>query len=240
MKYPARMAARFGLVLFGLMLLAGQPARRAAGRVESPRVESLTSKVPTPAAFVGHEIGADGELARYPKVLEYFQHAREADRSRQVRGDRQDDDGASVRAGDDQLAGEPEAVATAGRDQPAAGRSARAERRRGGDARGGGAAVLPALRDDPLDRSGERAGDPADRAQAGDRNEPGGAGDPRQRGPPAGAVAESRRPARWCIDHWYKTKGTQLRTACIRTSTTSMPATTTTATGSCSRRRKRG
>jgi Zinc carboxypeptidase len=32
------------------------------------------SQVQTPEAFFGFTIGADGELARYPKVLEYFQH----------------------------------------------------------------------------------------------------------------------------------------------------------------------
>src|SRR5919106_1417638 len=61
------MAARIGVVLVGLTLLAGQPARaqQAASKV--------SAKVPTPAAFAGHEIGADGELVKYPKVLEYFQ-----------------------------------------------------------------------------------------------------------------------------------------------------------------------
>ena len=46
---------------------------------------------------------------------------------RQVRGDRQDDDGESVRAGDDQRAGEPGEARPADRDQPPAGRSARAQ-----------------------------------------------------------------------------------------------------------------
>ena len=41
------------------------------------------------------------------------------------------------------------------------------------------------------------------------------------------------------IDHWYKTKGTQLQPRLSRTCITSTSATTTTATGSCSRRRKR-
>ena len=41
------------------------------------------AQVQTPAAFFGFTIGADGELARYPKVLEYFQHlARQTDRVR--------------------------------------------------------------------------------------------------------------------------------------------------------------
>ena len=36
-----------------------------------------TQQVPAPRAFFGFEIGADGELARYPKVLEYFQQVAE-------------------------------------------------------------------------------------------------------------------------------------------------------------------
>jgi len=66
-KHPT-LAARIGLVLFGLVLLAGQSAyaQQAASKASA-------SRVPTPAAFVGHEIGADGELVKYPKVLEYFQ-----------------------------------------------------------------------------------------------------------------------------------------------------------------------
>ena len=62
-----------------------------AGPVRGAARPSLPSQ--TPAQFFGFKIGADGELARYPKILEYFTAAREADRSRQVRGDRQDDDG---------------------------------------------------------------------------------------------------------------------------------------------------
>jgi hypothetical protein len=68
LKHPPRLATRIGLVLFGLTLLAGQPALAQQAASKAP-----ASKVPTPAAFVGHEIGADGELVKYPKVLEYFQ-----------------------------------------------------------------------------------------------------------------------------------------------------------------------
>ena len=38
--------------------------------------------VPTPARYFGFEIGADGEMARYPKVLEYLQLL--ADRTERV------------------------------------------------------------------------------------------------------------------------------------------------------------
>lgn len=42
-----------------------------------------SAQVQTPEQFFGFTIGADGELARYPKVLEYFQHlARHSDRVR--------------------------------------------------------------------------------------------------------------------------------------------------------------
>jgi hypothetical protein len=41
------------------------------------------AQVQTPEAFFGFAIGADGELARYPRVLEYFQHlAKQTDRVR--------------------------------------------------------------------------------------------------------------------------------------------------------------
>ena len=42
-----------------------------------------SAQVQTPEAFFGFKIGADGELARYPRVLEYFQHlAKQTDRVR--------------------------------------------------------------------------------------------------------------------------------------------------------------
>jgi hypothetical protein len=41
------------------------------------------AQVQAPATFFGFTIGANGELARYPKVLEYFQHlAKQTDRVR--------------------------------------------------------------------------------------------------------------------------------------------------------------
>ena len=40
-----------------------------------------TAPIQTPEQFFGFRIGQDGELARYPKVLEYLQHlAKESDR----------------------------------------------------------------------------------------------------------------------------------------------------------------
>ena len=124
-------------------------------------VHETTARQPdaqTPQQFFGFRIGTDGELARYPKILEYFQHlAKTTDRVK-YRGARQDDDGESVRAGDDQLAGEPGEVRSARRDQPAAGRSARAVG--GGSARSSRRRAEPfylRLRDDPLDRGRQHA-----------------------------------------------------------------------------------
>jgi hypothetical protein len=63
-----------------------RPSGRAAGfliALLSLGSASATAQVQTPAAFFGFTIGADGELARYPKVLEYFQHlAQRTDRVR--------------------------------------------------------------------------------------------------------------------------------------------------------------
>lgn len=72
------MQHRFGLFAICLavalvvqVLPAAQEGANAPGQVQ------------TPAEFVGFEIGADGELVRYPKALEYFQHlAKQSDRVR--------------------------------------------------------------------------------------------------------------------------------------------------------------
>jgi len=57
--------ALFGLTL--ALLLSSAPS------AQTPAA-SAGSRVQTPAQFVGFPIGAAGELVRYPKVLEYFQH----------------------------------------------------------------------------------------------------------------------------------------------------------------------
>ncbi|MPZ19447.1 MAG: hypothetical protein GEV06_16245 [Luteitalea sp.] len=72
------MRYRFGpfAVCLALALLV-QALPAAQQSVTAPR------QVQTPAQFVGFEIGADGELVRYPKALEYFQHlAKQSDRVR--------------------------------------------------------------------------------------------------------------------------------------------------------------
>ena len=42
----------------------------------------LAQSIQTPTEFFGFDIGTDGELARYPRVVEYLQHL--ADRSNRV------------------------------------------------------------------------------------------------------------------------------------------------------------
>ena len=196
------------------------------------------SRSPTPEQFFGFRPGADGELARYPKVLEYFPAAGEIHRSRQVRGARQDDDGKFVCAAADQLATESGAVRSARRDQSAAGRPARPDRRTGAGARGRRQAVLSALRDDPLDRGLQRPGDHAHRPSAGHRQLAVRPRDSRQLGRAARAVAESR----WSAPGHRSLVQDERHARSIAstpTSITSTSGTTTIATGSCSRRRKR-
>ena len=95
-------------------------------------------------------------LSEDPRVLPA---ARQDDRSREVRGARQDDDGQLVCAAADQLAAEPGEVRSAVEINRRL-----ADPRGLSDARGAEAgrrrqAVLPALRDDSLDRGLERPGD---------------------------------------------------------------------------------
>ena len=74
-------------------------------------------------------MGTDGELARYPKILEYFQQLSKTTDRMKYPGGGQNDDGESVRAGDNQRAGEPREARPARRDQPPARESTRPERR---------------------------------------------------------------------------------------------------------------
>ena len=192
----------FVLAVAAAALVSSSPVPAAA-----PAAVPGAAEVQTPEAFFGFTIGADGELARYPKVLEYFQHlAKQTDR-------------VSFEEIGKTTMGNSFALVTisspanlkrfdaAGRDQPATGGSARADRCRGGHARRGRPAVLPALRDDSLDRGRQRADDPAARHKLATENSP--------------AVREmldnsvlllvpSQNPdgQHLVIDHWYKTKGT--------------------------------
>ena len=88
-----------------------------------------------PRQYFGFKIGADGELARYPKILEYFQLlAKQTDRVKfEELG--KTTMGNPYRCCDDQLAGEPGEVRSARGDQPPPRRSARPVRRRGAAAR---------------------------------------------------------------------------------------------------------
>ena len=42
-------------------------------RARTEPAQAAAATLPTPEQFFGFKIGADGELARYPKILEYFQ-----------------------------------------------------------------------------------------------------------------------------------------------------------------------
>ena len=102
------------------------PARRCSPCLPP----ELARQVPTPEQFFGFRPGAEGELARYPKVLEYFQLIAKAHRPRQIRAGRQDDDGKRLCAAEISSPREPGALRPPGRDKPAARRSARAGRGR--------------------------------------------------------------------------------------------------------------
>jgi hypothetical protein len=52
-----------------VLTATGEPA--VARQAPAP---AASTQVQTPQQFFGFRIGADGELARYPKILEYFQH----------------------------------------------------------------------------------------------------------------------------------------------------------------------
>jgi hypothetical protein len=59
------------LVVAVAVVLAQPPGRAAAPA--SAAAQAPSRAVPAPEQFFGFRIGSDGELARYPKILEYFQ-----------------------------------------------------------------------------------------------------------------------------------------------------------------------
>src|SRR5690348_10175038 len=66
-----RMRNTFRLVVIATALLT----------LSSGRMTAQQSAIPNPETFFGFKIGSDGELARYPKILDYFQLlARQTDR----------------------------------------------------------------------------------------------------------------------------------------------------------------
>ncbi len=205
-------------------------------------VHETTARQPdaqTPEQFFGfphrHRRRA-GALSEDPRVLPA---PVEDDQSRQVSGARQDDDGESVRAGDDQRAGEPGEAGPAHRDQPPAGRSARADRGGSEQLAQEGRAFYLRLRDDPLDRGRQHAGADRDRAPARDRQQRRDQADPRQRRRSSSCRRRIRTGSTWSSITGTRRRARRSR-ASIRTCTTSTSGTTTTATGSCSRRSKRG
>ena len=177
-----------------------------------------------------------GALSEDPRVLPA---AREADRSRQVRGARQDDDGelrmrccasARRRTWRSSIGW---SRSTAGSPIRAACRTAEAQK-----LAAEGKPFYFVYATIHSTEVSQRPGDHQHRPSAGDRELAADPRDPRQRGRADGAVAESRRPAPGDRS-LVQDEGHAVQPRLSRTCTTSTSATTTTATGSCSRRRKR-
>jgi Zinc carboxypeptidase len=64
---------RWMVVLTCMGLLSFAVVDRMAAR-QTPAQQQTQAQTQTPQQFFGFRIGTDGELARYPKILEYFQH----------------------------------------------------------------------------------------------------------------------------------------------------------------------
>ena len=59
--------------LLRALALATSVVMICAGTQPSTIAAATAPSIPTPGQYFGFKIGADGELARYPKILEYFQ-----------------------------------------------------------------------------------------------------------------------------------------------------------------------
>ena len=194
--------------------------------------------VPHPDQYFGFKIGSDGELARYPKILEYFQLiAKQTDRVKyeEIGKTTMGNSYALLRISSPQNLARFDRLVEINR--------------RLADPRG-----LSDAEAQKLAAEGkpfylvyatihstevvERPGDHQHRPSAGHREQPADSADSRQLGGADGAVAESRRPAPGDRS-LVQDQGHAATTASIPTCITSTSATTTTATGSCSRRRKR-
>ncbi len=216
------------LIILAIALLSLSSAPMTAQQAVTP-----------PEQFFGFKIGADGELARYPKILEYFQLlAKPTDRVKYEEIGKTTM-GNIVCAAADQLAAEPGEVRSARRDQPAPRRSARrcrTPRRRSWPPKASRSICSTPRFTRPRSRTARRSSTSSI------------ASPPRTRrmireilDNSVVLMVPSQNPdgQHLVIDHWYKTKGTQLQPRLSRTCITSTSATTTTATGSCSRRKKR-
>ena len=160
-------------------------------------VHETTARQPdaqTPQQFFGFRIGTDGELARYPKILEYFQHL--AKTTNRVK---------YQELGKTTM-GNPYVLATISAPE----NLAKLDRliainRRLADPRGlteaearklaqEGRAFYLRLRDDPFDRGRQHASAHRDRPSARDRRQRRDSTDARQRRAPRRAFTESGRP----------------------------------------------
>ena len=56
------------------VLLTFPPHSSIGARQAQPQAQPQVVQPQTPQQFFGFRIGTDGELARYPKIVDYFQH----------------------------------------------------------------------------------------------------------------------------------------------------------------------
>ena len=229
------------VVLFAVLLTLPTYSSIGARQAQPSQAQNQAQpgQAQTPHQFFGFRIGTDGELARYPKILEYLQHLSKATTRVKFQELGKTTMGNPYVLATDQRAGKPREAREAHRDQSAAGRSARpdAKRRRKSWRRKAGRSTSST--DDPLDRGRQHAGADRDRAPARDR----------QRAPTSSRCSTTsccsscrhRTPTARCSSSITGTRRRARRSrASTRTCITSTSGTTTTATGSCSRRSRRG
>ncbi len=160
-------------------------------------IHQTTARQPdaqTPQQFFGFRIGTDGELARYPRILEYFQHLAKTTNRVQYQELGKTTMGnpyvlATVSAPEN-LARLEKLIAINRRLADPRGLT-EAEAR---EARARGPGLLSRLRDDPFNRGREHASTHRDRPPARDRRQRRDSTDARQRRAPRRAFTESGRP----------------------------------------------
>ena len=188
--------------------VVGRQPSVALGALPAQGAAAPAARAQTPEQFFGFRIGTDGELARYPRDRRVPPAPREARRQR-VRFEElgKTTMGNRVRAGDDQLAGEPREAAGSSRSTagwPTRAASRRPRRRRSRRR----AAPSTSSTHDSLDRSRQRPGDHRSIAH---RLATDDGADVRQiLDNVVVLLVPSQNPDGQVlvIDHWYKTKGT--------------------------------
>ena len=227
------------IVLFAALLTLPTHSSITARQAQPQPQVSPAGHAQTPEQFFGFRIGTDGELARYPKIVEYLQHL-----SKTTNRVKFEELGKTTM-------GNPYVLATISAPENLAKLNRLVEiNRRLADPRGLTEAEAKRLAQEGRafyfvygtihsTEVGNTQSLDRDRAPAGDRQQRRDPADPRQRR----RCCSCRRRIPTASTS-SSTTGTRRRArrsrASIRTSTTSTSATTTTATGSCSRRRRRG